>query len=81
MDQILIELPTLTKNANTVKKAVLNKLLDDKVITKQQHEYYNVNMQVIAIKYGWFKNWFDKFFAKDNQPEDYSYRYVDLGKE
>lgn len=79
MDNILPFLEDYTTNAQKVKNVVLDRMLQDKAITKKQWDHYSNNMQVIIIKNNWFMRWFEKFRTKDETPEDYSFEYVDLG--
>ena len=58
MDNELLNLEINTKNGNTIKELVLDRLLIDKVITEEQFTLYNENYQVICIKKSWFKRLF-----------------------
>ena len=74
LDSMLLSLEEDIKNANTVKDLVIQRLLDDKVITDQQAEDYADKWQVIIIKPLWFERWMEKLNIKT--PNNYRYKYV-----
>lgn len=72
MDPIILDLDTNVKNANTIKELVLDKLYNDKVITKEVHTKYKDKYQIILFKKSWFKSlfsqekgWFFKIISFD----------------
>lgn len=73
IDGMLVELPDYTLNANLSKEMVLNRLLVDDVITKEQFDIYNEKWQIIIIKNSWFKSWMNKLTEKKDR---WSYKYV-----
>jgi hypothetical protein len=74
VDSMLLSLEGDIKNANTVKDLVIQRLLDDKVITDQQAEDYADKWQVIIIKPSWFERWMEKLNIKT--PNSYQFKYV-----
>ncbi len=76
IDSMLTQLEDYTKNANTVKRIIINQLVADKVLTKEQAEQYISNWQLIVIKNAWHKDWLKKFGDKDDKPEMYQYKLV-----
>jgi len=74
VDSMLLTLEEDIKNANTVKDLVIQRLLDDKVITDQQAEDYADKWQVIIIKPSWFERWMEKLKIKT--PNSYRFKYV-----
>jgi hypothetical protein len=74
VDSMLLTLEEEIKNANTVKDMVIERLMDDKVITSQQAEDYVDKWQVIIIKPAWFERWMEKLNIKT--PNSYRYKYV-----
>lgn len=74
IDSTLVEIDSITMNANIVKDLVLGQLLIDKLITPEQASDYQTKWQVIVIKKSWFKSWVDKFGKKDI--DAYVYKYV-----
>jgi len=74
IDSMLLSLEGDIKNANTVKDLVVQRLLDDKVITDQQAEDYADKWQVIIIKPSWFERWMEKLNIKT--PNSYRFKYV-----
>jgi hypothetical protein len=74
LDSMILSLEEDIKNANTVKDLVIQRLLDDKVITDQQAEDYADKWQVIIIKPSWFERWMEKLNIKT--PNSYRYKYV-----
>ncbi len=78
IDNGLLELPGDTKNANIVKEVVLDQLLRDNLITKEQFLEYTENWQVIVIKRSWFKKWWDKYAS--GTADNYVYNIVKFNK-
>lgn len=74
VDSMLLTLEEEIKNANTVKDLVIQRLVDDKVLTDQQAEDYADKWQVIIIKPSWFERWMEKLNIKT--PNNYRYKYV-----
>jgi hypothetical protein len=74
LDSMLLSLEEDIKIANTVKDLVIQRLLDDKVITDQQAEDYADKWQVIIIKPSWFERWMEKLNIKT--PNSYRCKYV-----
>ena len=74
VDSMLLTLEEDIKNANAVKDLVIQRLLDDKVITDQQAEDYADKWQVIIIKPSWFERWMEKLKIKT--PNSYRFKYV-----
>jgi hypothetical protein len=74
VDSMLLTLEEDIKNANAVKDLVIQRLLDDKVITDQQAEDYADKWQVIIIKPSWFESWMEKLNIKT--PNSYRFKYV-----
>ncbi len=74
MDLMLTDIEQHTKNANSVKQSVLNRLYMDGVITEQQAMHYGENWQVVVVKKSWYTTWLEKFAKKDN--DNYIYKYL-----
>ena len=74
VDSMLLTLEEEIKNANTVKDLVIQRLVDDKVLTDQQAGDYADKWQVIIIKPSWFERWMKKLNIKT--PTNYRYKYV-----
>ena len=74
VDSMLLTLEEDIKNANAVKDCVIQRLMDDKVITSQQAEEYADKWQVIIIKPAWFERWMEKLNIKTSN--NYLYKYV-----
>jgi hypothetical protein len=74
LDSIVLSLEEDIKNANTVKDLVIQRLVNDKVITDQQAGDYADKWQVIIIKPTWFERWMVKLNIKT--PNNYRYKYV-----
>ena len=74
VDSMLLTLEEDIKNANTVKDLVIQRLVNDKVITDQQAGDYADKWQVIIIKPTWFERWMVKLNIKT--PNNYRYKYV-----
>jgi len=73
IDGMLMELDSLTENANKVKDIVLERLLYDKIITAEQLDEYSEKWQMIVIKSNWFKKWMNKYSKNE---ERYFYKFV-----
>ena len=79
IDGLMLEMDQHMANANTVKKAVLETLLNNKLIDEKVFEEYNIQWQIIIFKHSWFKTWFEKFKSKDGANLDgYSYKFVKI---
>jgi len=76
IDNVLLEMESETQNAQTIKELVLSRLYQDDVITDEQFDKYASEMQIIVVKAGWFKRWFDKF--RKNDKDGYIYKYVNF---
>jgi hypothetical protein len=74
LDSMVLSLEEDIKNANTVKDLVIQRLVNDKVITDQQAGDYADKWQVIIIKPTWFERWMVKLNIKT--PNNYRYKYV-----
>jgi len=74
IDGMLLEIESLTKDANGVKEAVLGRLLTNKIITEEQAKEYSEKWQIIIIKRGWFKRWMYAFNKAESS--NYQYKYV-----
>ena len=74
LDSMLLSLEEDIKNANTVKDLVIQRLVDDKVLTDQQAKDYADKWQVIIIKPTWFERWMDKLNIKTSN--NYLSKYV-----
>jgi hypothetical protein len=74
VDSMLLTLEEDIKNANTVKDLVIQRLVDDKVLTDQQAYDYADKWQVIIIKPSWFERWMEKLNIKT--PNNYRFKYV-----
>jgi hypothetical protein len=55
-----------TLNANAVKETVLEKLISEKILTKEVAEEFADKWQVIIVPPSWFKRWANKFGITDN---------------
>ena len=76
IDSTLLEIESYTENANSVKDAVLSRLLTDKIITVEQAKEYAEKWQVIVIKKGWFKRWMNVFYKENIPNSSYQFKYV-----
>ena len=74
LDSMLLSLEEDIKNANTVKDLVIQRLVDDKVLTDQQAKDYADKWQVIIIKPTWFERWMEKLNIKTSN--NCLYKYV-----
>ena len=74
LDSMVLSLEEDIKNANTVKDLVIQRLVDDKVLTDQQAKDYADKWQVIIIKPTWFERWMEKLNIKTSN--NYLYKYV-----
>ena len=59
----------LTININVAKSHILERLLIDGIISKEQAEEYNEKWNIIIFKPSLFKAWKEKFFNKKNKLE------------
>jgi len=77
IDGMLLEIETLTENANVVKNLVIAHMYEEKLINESQYTELVEKWQIICIKNGWFKKW-AKAFKKDENA--YSYKLVQFEK-
>jgi hypothetical protein len=76
IDNHLINMEVLIKDAQAAKSLVLTRLLKDNVITDEQAKYYYEGWQIIIIKKSWWKNWKNIFTEKESG--GYTYRLVKI---
>ena len=74
MEDELIDMKSNIFNAETVKALVLDKLLEDDIITKETHEIYYTQYYLIIIKPNWFKIFINKFNKESEK--NFVYKYV-----
>lgn len=74
IDNILVNIESEVLNSNTIKDIVLDRLLQDKLISEQQFDDYSNNWQIIIVKKSWFKKWKDNLL--ENDKNDYMYQFV-----
>lgn len=71
IDGMLLEIDSYTENANTVKTAVITRLLEDGIITEKQATLYNEEWNMIVYK----RSWFSKILSKTTK-NDWQMKYV-----
>jgi len=74
IDSVLVEIDSMTKNANLCKEMIIDKLFKDGIINQEIASEYMEKYQIIIVKKSWFKKWMDKF-AK-NEDDTYIYKLV-----
>jgi kynurenine formamidase len=62
-----LEIGTNTMNCNNVKDLVLQKIYEDGILTEEELEKYSTEYQIIIVKRGWFKRWFNKFSPNEDK--------------
>lgn len=79
IDNQLLTLEADLENLNLAKTVVLERLLKDKIISKEQYTNYLEDWNIIIVKDSWFKEWFKKL-KKDNpsKKDAYVIRYVNF---
>lgn len=75
LDSLIVDMESNLANFNAVKDIVLERLLDDNVITSEQAAEYGEKWNVIIVKPSWFKRYKDKFFKNDDD-NIYIFKYV-----
>ena len=76
IDNVLLNIKGDTQDYNSVKTAVLNRMVLDGKITEEEHEYYNTAWNIIIIKRSWFEKWWNKF-AK-GESDGYIIKYINF---
>jgi len=74
IDGVLVEIDSMTKNANLCKEMIIDKLFKDGIINQEIASEYTEKYQIIIVKKSWFKKWLDKF--SDNKEDSYVYKLV-----
>ena len=80
MDQQLLELEEDMSNYQKVKELVLNKLVNEGLLNKDDADEFDNRCQVLVYKGTWFSKWFDKNVNVDNSrnKKGYYMRIVEL---
>tara|TARA_R110000772_G_scaffold94926_1_gene193158 strand:+ start:225 stop:467 length:243 start_codon:yes stop_codon:yes gene_type:complete len=76
LDSQLVDIDIDIKNAQAIKNIVLEVLVKDGIISKENAEVYCRDYQVVIIKRSWWHNWRD-IFGKDAS-DGYHYRFVKI---
>jgi len=76
IDSQLVEMESLTKDANAAKELTIQRLLKDGLITEEKAKEYYEKWQIIVIKRSWFQRWFNKFFGDGENADGYSFKLV-----
>jgi hypothetical protein len=78
MDSQLLEMEQDVQNYNVVKELVINKLIDEGLVSQKDGEDFIDRCQIIIVKNGWFKRWCSKF-SKGNE-NMYTVRILEMYK-
>ena len=78
MDSYLVEMEQDIQNYNVVKELVINKLVDEGLMSQKDGEDFIERCQIIVVKNGWFKRWCSKF-SKGNE-NMYTVRILEMYK-
>lgn len=78
MDSYLVEMEQDIQNYNVVKELVINKLVDEGLVSQEDGEDFIDRCQIIVVKNGWFKRWCSKF-SKGNE-SIYTVRILEMYK-
>jgi hypothetical protein len=80
MDQQLLELEEDMSNYQKVKELVLNKLVNEGLLNKDDADEFDNRCQVLVYKGTWFSKWFDKNVNVENNKNKKCYymRIVEL---
>jgi hypothetical protein len=78
MDSYLVEMEQDIQNYNVVKELVINKLVDEGLMSQEDGEDFIDRCQIIVVKNGWFKRWCSKF-SKGNESM-YTVRILEMYK-
>jgi hypothetical protein len=78
MDSYLLEMEQDVQNYNVVKDLVVNKLVDEGLMSQEDGEDFIDRCQIIVVKNGWFKRWCSKF-SKGNEGM-YTVRILEMYK-
>lgn len=68
------DIETYVNNAETIKHLVLDKLLEDSMITSDIHDLYSTSYNIVVVRPSWFKAWVSKF--KKEKLNGFIYKYV-----
>lgn len=78
MDSYLVEMEQDIQNYNVVKELVIDKLIDEGLISQEDGDSFVDRCQIIVVKNGWFKRWCSKF-SKGNESM-YTVRVLEMYK-
>jgi len=78
MDSYLMEMEQDVQNYNVVKELVINKLVDEGLMSQEDGEDFIDRCQIVVVKNGWFKRWCSKF-SKGNESM-YTVRILEMYK-
>ena len=73
IDSMILSAEEYTLNANSVKDMIIQRLLNDRVISEENAMLYTEKWQVIVVKNNWFERWMKKF---DRKKDSWSYKYL-----
>ena len=75
------ELESEMENYNKVKDLVLDRLVEENLLDKDDADEFRNRCQVLVYKGKWFSKWFEKNLApKGNKMEGYYMRIIDMCK-
>ena len=79
MDSNLLSLESDIQNYNKVKEIVINKLIDEGYLSKEEGEEFCERAQVIIYKGKWYSRWFDSNVKTENNSDaSYYLKIVDF---
>lgn len=67
-----------TKMYNKVKVLVLNKLIEEKLLNKDDAEEFNERNHVMLYKANWFENWSKKTFGKNYDENGFYLKMIEM---
>lgn len=77
IDNILLEIPTQIKNAQIIKEIILEKLVEEKLITSEQANNFDDEYQLIIFKRSWYSKWWNNVTKGTKEElENYQYKLV-----
>lgn len=74
IEQSLLNIPSSTQDAQTVKDMILARLYNDGLMSEEDYNHYSNDWQVMVFKRSWFRKWCRKFTS--DEQGDYQFKYV-----
>ena len=76
----LSEIEQYTEMYNKVKNIVLNKLIEEKLLDRDDAEEFSERNQVMIYRAKWVENWAKKYFGENYDPSGYYIKIMSMNE-